>query len=386
MKEALNQLATPADVHLISFLDQEGQRPAQEKLRDLCRSAQFLLRDKRPGRNPSTMVPHAIREFADRDFAWAIHRTVYLRKIDVLQIEYTLLAQYAGSYRNLPCILFEHDIFFQSLWRRMQTGGFSTIGVLEYLRMLRYELKQVRQVDRVQVCSSENAKYLLGFAPELKTRIDTDLRAVLDLRQYQFKPHGRERDTILFVGNFLHSPNVEALQWFMGEPFEHILKMHPRARLVVIGNSPPPSLGYLKKHPNVQMTGFVPDIREPFQHYAVFVCPVLSGSGIRVKLLEAFASGIPTVSTTVGAEGLASVSGQVCELADSPIEFASSVVKLLNDPAYAETLAYRARLLAEERYDAPSAARRLINTYRQEIDKRRVHQEQSTLTAHTFSA
>jgi GT2 family glycosyltransferase len=386
MKEALKQLTTLTDIHLISFLDQERQRPAQESLQDLCRSTQFLVRDKHPERHPATMLPHAIREFADRDFAWAVHRTIYLQQIDVIQIEYTILAQYAGAYRCIPCTLFEHDIFFQSLWRRMATGGFSWEGLLEYLRMLRYELRQVRQMARVQVCSNDNAKYLLQFAPELEARIDTDLRAVLDVRQYRFTSQGRERDTILFVGNFLHSPNVEALQWFMREVFGHVLQAHPVTHLIVVGNAPPPSLEDLKRHPNVQMTGFVPDVRDPFSRNAVFVCPVLSGSGIRVKLLEAFASGIPTVSTTVGAEGITSTSGDVCELADSPVEFANSVVKLLKNPEYAETLARRARLLAEEKYDAPQAAKRLVDVYRKEIGKHRMYKEQLTAIEHTFSA
>ncbi|MFL6463666.1 MAG: glycosyltransferase [Bryobacteraceae bacterium] len=388
MKETLNQLTTRADVHLISFLDQESQRPAQEKLRNICKSVQLLVRDKLPDRHPSTVLPHAIREFADRDFAWAVHRTIYLQQIDVIQIEYTILSQYAGCYRHIPCLLFEHDIFFQSLWRRMRAGAFSAIGLLEYFRMLRYELNQIRRVDRVQVCSNDNAKYLLQFAPELETRIDADLRSGIDLRQYQFVPHGREPGTLLFVGNFLHSPNVEALHWFAREVFDYVLQACPTARLVVIGNAPPSSLDYLRKHPNVQMTGFVPDVSEPFRRYAVFICPVLSGSGIRVKLLEAFASGIPTVSTTVGAEGLASTSGSICELADSPAEFASSVVKLLNDPAYAEAMARRARRLVEERHNAREAAERLMDVYRQEVSRRRTRsiREQPAPIAHKFSA
>ncbi len=58
------------------------------------------------------------------------------------------------------------------------------------------------------------------------------------------------------------------------------------------------------------------DVREPLSRYAVFVCPILSGSGMRVKLLEAFAAGIPVVSTTLGAEGLTSKDGDICALAD----------------------------------------------------------------------
>ncbi len=71
---------------------------------------------------------------------------------------------------------------------------------------------------------------------------------------------------------------------------------------------------------NLDMLGYVEDVREPLAKYAVFVCPILSGSGVRVKLLEAFAAGIPVVSTFVGAEGLATKDGVICALADDPTQ------------------------------------------------------------------
>ena len=74
---------------------------------------------------------------------------------------------------------------------------------------------------------------------------------------------------------------------------------------------------------NIELRGFVEDVREPLGRYAVFVCPILSGSGMRVKLLEAFAAGIPVVSTPLGAEGLArseeaGKDSEICALAEDP--------------------------------------------------------------------
>ena len=74
---------------------------------------------------------------------------------------------------------------------------------------------------------------------------------------------------------------------------------------------------------NVDLIGFVPDVKDCLASYQVFICPILSGSGVRVKLLEAFAAGIPTVSTRLGAEGLATEDGEICGLADDPQQFAT---------------------------------------------------------------
>ena len=102
---------------------------------------------------------------------------------------------------------------------------------------------------------------------------------------------------------------------------------------------------------------------------AVFVCPILSGSGVRVKLLEAFAAGIPVVSTRLGAEGLASKDGEICALADDPQDFADRVVDLLRDPAKAEQMAARARAEIVEHRDTKAMTQKMIATYRAELNR-----------------
>ena len=96
----------------------------------------------------------------------------------------------------------------------------------------------------------------------------------------------------------------------------------------------------------------------------MFVCPILSGSGVRVKLLEAFAAGIPVVSTRVGAEGLESESGRFCLLADDPEEFSRHVVALFEDPERAAEMAARARREVVENWDMAAITRKLEVSYR----------------------
>ena len=121
------------------------------------------------------------------------------------------------------------------------------------------------------------------------------------------------------------------MQWFVGNVLPLVLAEEPRARLVVVGSDPPPPHSL---HPAeaIDLIGFVEDIREPLDRYAVFVCPILSGSGVRVKLLEAFSAGIPVISTRLGAEGLADKDGELCALADDAPAFARRVLDLLRDP------------------------------------------------------
>ena len=111
---------------------------------------------------------------------------------------------------------------------------------------------------------------------------------------------------MLFLGSFRHLPNQEGLEWFTRFVLPRVLQKRPGARLVVVGSDPPARHTLPGDSQAVEIVGFVEDIQAPLHRYGIFVCPILSGSGVRVKLLEAFASGIPVVSTRIGAEGLAS--------------------------------------------------------------------------------
>jgi glycosyltransferase involved in cell wall biosynthesis len=150
-----------------------------------------------------------------------------------------------------------------------------------------------------------------------------------------------------------------------------VLARQPRARLVVAGSDPPPVHAYSDFAGALQLLGYVDDVREPLAKYSVFICPILSGSGVRVKLLEAFAAGIPVVSTYVGAEGLASNDGEFCRLADDPSEFADRVVALFENSQAAADMAARARAEVVANWDMAILTRRLVDGYRDMVRRKR---------------
>lgn len=374
MYQTSMELANLCDLHLIALLDYPQERKAHEELAARCASAEFMLRMKGTQNTFTSVSPHAISEFNNQDLAWLIHRQIYTKRIDVLQLEYLIMGQYAGAYRQIPSILFEHDIYFQSISRQLPNmkGLVKKMKArLEYLKALRYELGLLPTLDRVQVCSRDNHQHLLSFLPELNGRVDDGLRAGIDTARYDFRATGREPETMLFLGSFRHHPNKEALEWFTRNVLPLVVKVRPRARLIVIGSDPPPKHS-LPELPNaIELHGFVEDVRRPLAEYAVFICPILSGSGVRVKLLEAFAAGIPVVSTTIGAEGLAGSDGEICVLADDPADFADKIVDLFDHPEKAETMAIRARRHVLENRDMRTITRRLEQSYRIAVGTKR---------------
>lgn len=374
MYQTTRLLADLCPLHLIVVLDHEWEREPHQELERKVSSLEYVIRPESKSKEIGSIVPHSVREFASSELDWLIHRQIYTRKIDVVQLEYTALGQYATNFRQMPCILFEHDVYFQSIgraWPGMRGAIRKVQAGFEYLRAIRYELNVLPRFDRIQVCSEANGDYLLSFKPELRGRIDADLRAGIDTSRYSFTSANREPYTMLFLGSFRHTPNLEALDWFLRRSLPHVLERCPRARLIVIGSDPPPRHSLPDPSNAVELVGFVDDIREALARYSVFVCPILSGSGMRVKLLEAFAAGIPVVSTRVGAEGLATKHGEVCALSDDPAEFADHIIELFNDQEKARHLATRARSLVVSTKDMAIMTRKLVESYKSAILEKR---------------
>src|SRR5262249_46187556 len=159
------QLAHLAEVHVIELLEAPSQEKDNEELRTFCTSVEWIVRPNEDPRGMASIWPRAVREFANDDLDWLIHRQLYTKHIDVLQLEYTPMAQYRGAYRRIVSSLFEHDVYFQSIARGLghMAGSLDEIKArLEYLRALRYELRTLPECDQVQVCTPANQDYLLS--------------------------------------------------------------------------------------------------------------------------------------------------------------------------------------------------------------------------------
>jgi GT2 family glycosyltransferase len=374
MYQTLREMVRLAEVHVLELLDWPAQEKDNQELRTFCASAEWLVRPSGRPKGMGSLEPHAVREFANDDLEWLVHRQLYRCEIDVLQLEYTPMAQYRGEFRRIATALFEHDVYFQSIGR----GLGHMIGILdeakariEYLRALRYELGVLPAFDQVQVCTPANREFLLGFRPALAGKMRAGLRAGIDTSRYEFRPRGREPLTMLFLGSFRHDPNRVAVDWFVRHVLPLVVAQEPAVQFAVAGSDPPPEHTYADHAAHLKMLGYVEDIREPLARYAIFVCPILSGSGVRVKLLEAFAAGIPVVSTKVGAEGLAVNDGEFCALADDPEGFAARAIALLRDPEHAAAMAGRARAEVEANWDMGAITRKLVDGYREIVREKR---------------
>ena len=310
------------------------------------------------------------------EIEWLIQRQIlWHMRIDVIQLEYT------ASWPICPAV--------SSGWRARCSNTMSTSSRsarslpfvrspldrlkarFEYLRAIRFELESAAACDHIRSAREENKRYLESFLTGLSPRIDAGLRAGIDTSPIPIRAARANRTRCCFwevSGTF---PIRLRSIWFARFVLPLIVAKIPQARLLVAGSDPPPRHAFPDPAGAIDLMGFVPEVQPLFSSCALFVCPIRSGSGVRVKLLEAFASGIPVVSTRIGAEGLARKDGEFCALADDAQEFAARVVELLEDKDRAARLAERARREVQTNWDMAVITERLVNKYRELLYSRR---------------
>jgi glycosyltransferase involved in cell wall biosynthesis len=159
-------------------------------------------------------------------------------------------------------------------------------------------------------------------------------------------------------------PNIDGINWFLDEIFPLIRQQRPETLVDLAGSRPPQSLAdRAQNDPAITVPGYVPELTPYLEKAGVFIVPLRAGGGMRVKILEALARGMPLVTTTLGCEGIRVEHGQHVLIADTPQEFASGVVRLLKDRPFANALGRAGRELIKSTYDYRAACRPLDKVY-----------------------
>ena len=167
-----------------------------------------------------------------------------------------------------------------------------------------------------------------------------------------------DRSTVLFVGNLTYKPNIEAATRLIGAVLPALRREHgPQVNVTVVGPyDPAGSLGAFRGSAGVTLTGFAAELDGYYRRAAVVVAPIAVAGGTRIKVLEAFAAGVPVVTTPAGAAGLDVTHGGHLLIGDGPEELARLASRVLGSPALGESLASSAFRLVAERY-SPTVAR-----------------------------
>jgi glycosyltransferase involved in cell wall biosynthesis len=307
---------------------------------------------------PAVRLEHSAELIAHLRRAWAAQPPA------IVQLEFTSMAQYAPLARRagalVACTAVELAFLTQvrrargeraPLWRARRWLG--------ALSLWRYELSALRGCDLVIALSPTDAAVLRRWLPGLPV-IYLPSGVDLDAWPACFDPQAE--DQVLFVGNYLHPPNVEGAQWLARQVWPLIRRARPSARLVLAGRAPPPAILSLAA-PDILVPGTIDDLRPLYAQASLVVAPIFWGSGVRIKLLEALACGLPIVTTAQAAEGIDLRQGQSALFAEQPAAFAAAILRLLDGPSLRAQLGAAGRAIVERDYDWNRIGARLAGLY-----------------------
>ncbi len=282
----------------------------------------------------------------------------------VVLLEFTSMAQYAPLARRfgatVVCTAYNVAFVAQVRRARMQRGlALKARRWLGALSLWLYELRTLRQCDLVVALSDVDRDALRRWLPQ--TRIEY-VPSGVDLAQWPVSRAAEAGPEVLFVGNYFHPPNVEGAEWLAREVWPLVRQQCPEARLTLAGRSPSAAIQALATR-DIQVPGTVDDLHGLYRQSSVVVAPIFWGSGVRIKILEALACGLPLVTTALAAEGIDLADGQSAVYAETPAAFAAAIVRLLGDPAARARIGDAGRHVVERDYDWQQVGARLAALY-----------------------
>ncbi|MDX1909266.1 MAG: glycosyltransferase family 4 protein [Bacteroidia bacterium] len=179
-----------------------------------------------------------------------------------------------------------------------------------------------------------------------------------------------EFPSVFYLGALDWTPNAEGLDWFLAQVWPRIHSHYPKVPLYIAGRNMPARYSTFTRQ-QITALGEIDDVAELYQQKAIMIAPILSGSGIRVKILEGMAYGKPIVATSMAAEGIGLTHGDQIMIGDTPDAFANAVSVLIEHPDLCDTIGAHARQFARSRFDSTALTQKLLDYLRKQLAAKR---------------
>ncbi|WP_198173837.1 glycosyltransferase family 4 protein [Lysobacter soli] len=285
------------------------------------------------------------------------------RDADLVHFDMLPLIAHADCVpEGVPVTLNAHNVEHRLLATRarIETRGWarrflgSQVGKLEA-----FERRACERADAVLACSDVDAQGLRDLVPDCNVHVVAN---GVDLETNHPAAHAPDPDRLVFVGQMGWFPNRDGVDWFLRDVFPRILARRPGTRFELVGKADGFEIPETVRA-NVDLAGFVDDLRPHVHDASVYVVPLRAGSGTRLKVLEAMALGKAIVTTSIGSEGIALRHDRSALYADDAQAFADAVLSLLDSPVRVAELGIEARRLAEDEYGWEAIGARLLRAY-----------------------
>lgn len=298
-------------------------------------------------------LPYTAAKFGGRTIQESIREVLEANHFDLIFANFAFMAHLipADLARNTPVVLDEHESE-GLLWRQyLRQGGIAkrAFALLNLVKMGWFQKAVSSRIVAMLSASEREASFARTFLPPrvklwiVPNGVDTAFFAPA-------AQEGEGNQSLVLCAGFGVYRNCEAATWFVQQILPRVREAIPDAQFWIVGSKPPPEVRKLGEFPGVHVTGTVEDVRPYYARAAVSVAPYRYGEGTKLKVLEAMASGVPVVSTTIGCQGIEVRDGEHLLVADTPDAFTDRVVGLLRSETRRREIGTRARCLVEQQY------------------------------------
>jgi glycosyltransferase involved in cell wall biosynthesis len=358
----LQALARDHEVHCHAFARTKAQRDAAlPALQAICASVELHVVPRGLPREVGflahslvTGMPFTVRRHFDAAANARIVQACREHRVDAVYCDHLSMFEYAAR-TGRPIVHDAHNVEYRIVQRFAHVLGLDPRRLLyerEWRRLRAYEAAMYRRAALIFAVSEIDAVDIRAMAgegvPVVAVPIPVDVSGVAPIAPLTDAPE------VLFLGTLDWPPNGDAVDFFLREVWPLVRRDVPTARFTVVGRGGAGLERQWAGTAGVEFTGWVPDIEPWIRRSRLMVVPIRSGSGMRVKILDAFARGLPVVATSVGVEGIEAIPGTHLEVADDAADLARATIALLGDGDRARACATAARALALARYDTPA--------------------------------
>ena len=312
-----------------------------------------------------------VERFISEEFREKLIKILKKDRYDIVQLEMIYMAPYIETIRansKALIVLRAHNVE-HLIWDRIakKTSFLPKKWYLNHLvRTLRnYELNAINKVDGIAAITYRDAAFFRG-----ETAVPV-IDVPFGVNPDDFTPNYEvnKQPSLYHIGSMNWMPNEEGIKWFLKKVWDKLQEREPNIKLNLAGRHMPKWLMNLKKN-NVKVWGEVPNAKEFIKDNDIAIVPLLSGSGIRIKIIESMAMGKTVITTMIGAEGIQYSEYNNIIIADNPTKIVETICRITKEPEDLIRIGKNARKLVEDIYDNKKIIERLLIFY-DEISKKR---------------
>ena len=318
--------------------------------------------------NLFTSRSYNIDRFYSKEFEQKLVEVLKTQQFDIVHLESLYMSMYVKAIRDhskAKIVLREHNIEHQ-LWERNARLTKNPLKKF-YLNLLakrlkNYELNSLRTFDAIASITKEDETYFK------KQKFDKPIETFpfgIDLKNINTSVSQKEEQPSIFhIGAMDWQPNTDGVNWFLKNVWPKIQGCYPNVKLYLAGRNMPDWLKQLKIK-NVLVEGEIADAHAFINSKSIMIVPLLSGGGMRVKIIEGMALAKTIVSTGIGAEGIDYTNNKNILIADNAIAFAEAINKCISDKVFCDEIGTNAKILATQHYNNSDICKRLVKFYEQ---------------------